>query len=574
MFDYISELKQFDSLTPKEKIDYLDKAIDEICLRLQNRTTNLNDFTNQVALFKTKIPIAQRVSGGLFKKEFFDFLTNSLKKIWETIERCSSQILRYPALSVFANLYANLKGLNPYYTLEASLQGTIRYGTLPDINTLQDCLNKDKEHLMFLMNYIQFASVLRFLEDPKDRINVIKSATNFVQLTVLSIYNFLFTVPFLKRADFLSWLDLFQETLDKALKSMDILLKEDIKNNEERTIKISQSSIFSLYSQLYQLKARYLNEDIDILLNQSYLELSKSMQELEKLMEDQQHKDMIRMYYFQQKTLLLETRFYQVLNQYVTSHYRNSIFVGDRKSDKESLTISALKHEIEEILHEIKVYVDELLSGGDQSSIGIYSELISKFSKISFAGYIYGLIDNVEEMEELIKVRRLDLGDPKLSLILARYWLLKWYKIGGEKKLKRSIAYYERAGETYEILFNNIFVPIYCYSLIAVLYLSIDEPIKAENYLIKADSKFNDAKDMGIISEKKENYYLQFREQLNKKLENGEIEKPLRFDKPFNVIDFNTWLTEKFDWREKIEHLPEPFPFHLEQQKIIEFEFI
>ncbi len=574
MFDYISELKQFDSFSPKEKIDYLDKAIDEICLRLQDRTTHLNDFTSQVALFKTKIPIAQRTSGGLFKKEFFDFLTRAIRKIWETIEQCSSQILRYPALSVFANLYAHLKGLNPYYTLEACLQGTIRYGKLPDINTLQDCLNKDKKHLMFLVNYIQFASVLRFLEDPKDRINVIKSATNFVQMTVLSIYNFLFTVPFLKRADFISWLDLFQETLDKALKSMDLLLKENIKSNEELTIKISQSSILSLYSQLYQLKARYLNEDIDIYLNQSYLELSKSLQELEKLMQDQQHKDMIRMYYFQQKTLLLETRFYQVLNQYVTSHYRNSIFVGDRKTDKESLTISALKYEIEEILHEIKFYVDELLNKGDHSSIGIYSELISKFSKISFAGYIYGLIDNVEEMEELIKVRRLDLGDPKLSLIVGRYWLLKWYKVGGEKKLKRSIAYYERAGETYEILFNNIFVPIYCYSLIAVLYLFMDEPIKAENYLIKADSKFNDAKDMGIINEKKENYYLQFREQLNKKLENGEIEKPLRFDKPFNVIDFNTWLTEKFDWREKIEHLPEPFPFHLEQQKIIEFEFI
>ena len=33
-------------------------------------------------------------------------------------------------------------------------------------------------------------------------------------------------------------------------------------------------------------------------------------------------------------------------------------------------------------------------------------------------------------------------------------------------------------------------------------------------------------------------------------------------------------ITEKKDWRKKLSSFPEPFPFHLDQLKILEFEFL
>ncbi|MHA1225074.1 MAG: hypothetical protein ACTSP3_17860, partial [Candidatus Heimdallarchaeaceae archaeon] len=117
------------------------------------------------------------------------------------------------------------------------------------------------------------------------------------------------------------------------------------------------------------------------------------------------------------------------------------------------------------------------------------------------------------------------------------------------------------------------YVPIYCFSMLMLIQLTKKNYEKAEVFLMKADDVFNDAKYLKIINDSEEYYYELFREQIDQILLEKAIDQPIRFDKPFNVLDFNSWLVETKDWRRRIKDLPEPFPFHLDQLKILEFEF-
>jgi hypothetical protein len=139
--------------------------------------------------------------------------------------------------------------------------------------------------------------------------------------------------------------------------------------------------------------------------------------------------------------------------------------------------------------------------------------------------------------------------------------------------LKTSCNYFERATEIFSVIYNNSYVPIYGYSMLTVIHLILDNIPRAEMFIMKADDEFNSAKNLMIVNESERHFYEQFRYQIDTIISGETVEKPLRFEKKFNPLDINTWNTEKKDWRKKIPDLPEPFPFHLEQLKILEFEF-
>ncbi len=109
--------------------------------------------------------------------------------------------------------------------------------------------------------------------------------------------------------------------------------------------------------------------------------------------------------------------------------------------------------------------------------------------------------------------------------------------------------------------------------MLTVIHLILDNIPRAEMFIMKADDEFNSAKNLMIVNESERQFYEQFRYQIDTIISGETVEKPLRFEKKFNPLDINTWNAEKKDWRKKIPDLPEPFPFHLEQLKILEFEF-
>ncbi|MHA1398030.1 MAG: hypothetical protein ACTSSF_10070 [Candidatus Heimdallarchaeaceae archaeon] len=570
--NFDSLYQQFFTLPPKKKILYVQKVIDRIVNLMYQRQTQIELFLEEIAIFKTLISRLFRLSG-VYKKEYFDFLIYSIQKLWEALEKCTSQFMLYPALSAFIDLFSKLKGLNPYYTLHAALEGTISYGKIPPKRQIIELLEKEKQDLTFLIDYMQLESVLRLNLSEKEKIEIVKSATNYAQLLVLMLYNFLITVPVIPKENFLSWTKLFEESIEKARLGHFYLNKLQTTVTELLRIKISESSLSSLNAQLYLLKARFLNENVSELLNLSYMENTRALQILEPLFGNKKFREKVESYYFQQKTLLLETRFYQILYKIVNTQYKGIKHVGDRKDEKPELTNSIVRKEVEEILNEIENYIRTLLEKSRKESIGISFNLINIFAKISFGAYLYDLADNVGKMEELIKIKGIDIGDPELSLLLARYWLFKWGKNKDESSLIKTQNYFERAAEVYEMLYNNRYVPIYCFSMLMLIQLTKKNYEKAEVFLMKADDVFNDAKYLKIINDSEEYYYELFREQIDQILLEKAIDQPIRFDKPFNVLDFNSWLVETKDWRRRIKDLPEPFPFHLDQLKILEFEF-
>ena len=537
------------------------------------KNVNVESFIEQVAIFKTFVSRLFRLSG-VYKKEYFDFLLYSIKEMWIAVETCTSQFLLYPALSAFVDLFSKLKGLNPYYTLHATLEGTIEYGKLPSKDQISILLLREKQNLSFLVDYMQLDSVLRLNLTHEEKLQIVKSATNYAQLLVLTLYNFLVTVPVISKNDFLAWCKLFDEAIEKARLGHHYLKEIETQPYELLKIKISESSLFSLKAQLHLLSARYLNEDVNEFLNLAYLDNTLALNEIEPYKDHPQFGEAIQSFYYQQKSLLLEVRFYQILNTLVKTHYKNSIFVGDRKDDKAELTKSLVKFEVDEILGEIERYVKDLLLKSRREDMGISFNLIGVYAKIAFGAYVYDLVDDVQTMEEIIKTQSIDIGDPELSLLLARYWLFKWSEEQDDSFLQTSQNYFDRAAEAFLLLFNNRFVPIYGYTMLALFQLYRDNIPRAEVFLLKSDDEFNDAKQLMILTNSELFYYEKFREQIDLIIKGEKVEKPLRYDKPFNPLDFNSWITYEKDWRENVANLPEPFPFHLDQLKILEFEFL
>jgi len=568
-----SEHQRFLSMLPKEKINFVQEMIDSIIISMSQKQTDVDQFIEEIAVFKSFLSSLYRLSG-VYKKEYFDFLTFSIKSMWEAVEKCSSQFLLYPALSAFIDLFSKLKGLNPFYTLHSTLDETIEYGKLPAKDKISELLQKEKQNLQFLIDYMQLDSVLRLNLDKKSKLEIIKSATNYAQLLVLTLYNFLFTIPVIPKEEFISWSKLFEGAIKNALVGHAHL--EEVEDTELGLIrtKTSESSLYSLKAQLCLLNAKYLNENVEEHLNSANVENVHSLQVLEQYMETPQYSPLVQSYYFQQKTLLLETQFYQILHRTVSTQYKNSVYVGDIKDNKAKLTQSSIKHEVHEILHEIEEYLRIILGASRSQDIGISYNMISIYTKIAFGAYVYGLANNLQTMEEIIKTSNIDVGDPELSLLLGEYWLCRWTENQSEEYINTAIGYFERAAEVYQILYKNNYVPIYGNSLVALLQVYKSNRPKAEVYLMKADDEFNDAKSLQILNSSEIYYYEQFRQQIEDSINGVEPEKPLRFDRPFNVLDFNTWTRENKDWRKIITHLPEPFPFNLEQLKILEFEFL
>ncbi|MBY9001792.1 MAG: hypothetical protein KGD64_12815 [Candidatus Heimdallarchaeota archaeon] len=567
-----SEHQRFLTLPPKEKINFVQEMVDSIIVSMSQKQANVDQFIEKVDVFKSFLSGLYRLSG-VYKKEYFDFLTFSIKSMWEAVEKCSSQFLLYPALSAFIDLFSRLKGLNPFYTLHSTIDETIEYGKLPAKDKISDLLQKEKQNLQFLIDYMQLDSVLRLNLDKKSKLEIIKSATNYAQLLVLTLYNFLFTIPVIPKEEFISWSKLFEGAIQKALVGHAHL--EEVEDTELGLLrtKTSESSLYSLTAQLYLLNAKYLNENVEEYLNLANVENAHSLQVLEQYIESPQYSSLVQSYYFQQKTLLLETHFYQILHRTVKTQYKHSVYVGDIKDDKAKLTQASIKHEVHEILREIEEYLKILLHLSKRQDIGISYNMINIYTKIAYGAYVYGLANNLQTMEEIIKTSNIDVGDPELSLLLGEYWLCRWTENQIEEYLDTAISYFERASEVYQMLYNNRYVPIYGYSLLALIQVYKGNRSRAEVYLMKADDEFNDAKSLLILNNSEIYYYEQFREQMEDYLNNIDLEKPLRFDKPFNVLDFNTWSRENNDWRKIISHLPEPFPFNLEQLKILEFEF-
>ncbi len=258
--------QEFRTLPPKGKIQYIKKMVDDIVLTLNQKQPNIDAFVNQVALFKTLVSGLYRLSG-VYKKEYFDFLVYSIRKMWFALENCSSQFLIYPALSSFIELFNKLKGLNPYYTLHATLNETIEFGKLPPKDEIPELLSKEKQNLSFLIDYMQLDSVLRLNLTKEEKMNIVKSATNYAQLLVLTLYNFLVTVPVIPKKDFLSWCKLFEETNEKARLGHHYLKELEETEYGLLRIEISESSLFSLKAQLHLLSIRYLNENVEEFLN-------------------------------------------------------------------------------------------------------------------------------------------------------------------------------------------------------------------------------------------------------------------------------------------------------------------
>lgn len=568
-----AEHQKFLSLPPKGKIEFVQELVDSIIVSMSNKQTNVEQFVEKIAIFKFFLSSLYRLSG-VYKKEYFDFLTFSIKSMWEAVEKCSSQFLLYPALSAFIDLFSKLKGLNPYYTLHTTLDETIEFGKLPPKDKIAELLQKEKQNLQFLIDYMQLDSILRLNLDEKSKLDIIKSATNYAQLLVLTLYNFLVTIPVIPSEEFISWSKLFEEAIEKALLGHTHLAEIDESDVGLIRTRSSESSLYSLKAQLYLLNVKYLNENVENYLNMANVENGHSLQVIERYMGSPQFSPMVQSYYFQQKTLLLETQFYQILNRLVKTQYKNSVFVGDRKDDKSELTRSSNKHEVHEILREIEEYLKILLSVSRRQDIGIIYNMINIYTKIAFGAYVYGLASNLQTMEEIIKTSNIDVGDPELSLLLGEYWLCRWAESQVDDHLDIAVGYFERAAEVYQLLYNNRYVPIYCNSLLALIQVYKSKIPRAEVYLMKADDEFNDAKSLQILNTSEIYYYEQFRQQIEECLNGLELEKPLRFDRPFNVLDFSTWSRENNDWRKIITNLPEPFPFNLEQLKILEFEFL
>ncbi len=565
--------REFLALPPKGKIAFVRNSVDEIVNTMSLKKVNVESFIEQIAIFKTLVSSLFRLSG-VYKKEYFDFLLSSIKKMWIAVETCNSQFLLYPALSAFIDLFSKLKGLNPYYTLHATLEGTIEYGRLPAKDKITILLLREKQHLSFLIDYMQLDSVLRLDLTKEEKINIIKSATNYAQILVLTLYNFLVTVPVISRNDFLAWCKLFDEAIEKARLGHHHLKEAVSSPHELLTTTISESSLFSLKAQLHLLSVRYLNENATDFLNLAYMDNTLALNEIETYRNHPRFTESVQSFYYQQKSLLLETRFYQILNTLVKTHYKNSIFIGDRKDDKRELTKSQMKFEVEEILREIEGYVKEILSKSKREDLGISFNLIGIYAKIAFGAYVYDLVDNVHTMEEIIKTQNIDIGDPELSLLLARYWLFRWSEEQNNDFLKFAQNYFDRAAEAFLLLYNNRFVPIYGYSMLALFQIYRKNFPRAEVFLLKADDEFNDAKLLMILNESEQFYYEKFRGQIDQILQGEKLEKPIRFDKPFNPLDYNSWITFEKDWRKIVPDLPEAFPFHLDQLKILEFEFL
>ncbi|OLS30246.1 MAG: hypothetical protein HeimAB125_19850 [Candidatus Heimdallarchaeota archaeon AB_125] len=571
--EFDEDQRKFISLQPKEKILFVRKQVDEIVSTLTQKNVDVDIFIERIAHFKTYTSRLIRLSG-VYKKDYFDFLVYSIKTMWEAVERCTSQFMLYPALSAFIDLFSKLKGLNPYYTLDGAIEQTLEYGKLPSKDKIAELLKMEKQHLNFLIDYMQLDSILRLDLTKFEKKNIVKSATNYAQILVLTLYNFLVTVPVISKEDFLAWCKLFDDALEKARLGHHYLKEIDDEPFELLRTKISESSLFSLKAQLHLLSARFTNENVNEFLNLAYIDNSRALSEIEPYKNDELFSETIRSFYIQQKALLLETRFYQILHNIQLTQYKNSIYVGDLKDEKPELTKSLIKFEIEEILREIEGYVNDLLSRSKREELGISFNLISIYAKISLGAYIYDLVDDVSTMEEIIKTQRIDVGDPELSLLLARYWLIRWSEEDNDEYLQQSQNYFDRAAEVYQMLFNNRYVPIYGYSMVALYQLYRKNIPRAEIYLMKADDEYTDAKMLKILNSSEQYYYEKFREQIDLVIKGEKIERPLRFDKPLNPLDFNSWITEKKDWRKKLSSFPEPFPFHLDQLKILEFEFL
>ena len=571
--EFDSEQREFLTLQPKEKIRFVKQQVEDIVSTLTQKNVDVDIFITKIAHFKTYTSRLYRLSG-VYKKEYFDFLVYSIRIMWDAVEHCTSQFLLYPALSAFIDLFSKLKGLSPYYTLDGAIEQTLEYGKLPSKDKISELLSKENQHLNFLIDYMQLDSVLRLNLTKFEKKNIIKSATNYAQILVLTLYNFLVTVPVIPKEAFLAWCKLFDDALEKARLGHHYLKEIEEEPFELLKTKISESSLFSLKAQLHLLSARFTNENVAEFLNLAYIENSRALSEIEPYKDHELFSESVRSFYIQQKSLLLEVRFYQILNNLLQTQYRNSKFVGDLKDEKPELTKSIIKFEVEEILNEIEGYVKSLLSRSRKEELGISFNLINIYAKISLGAYIFDLKDDVSTMEEIIKTQRIDVGDPELSLLLARYWLIKWSVEENFEHLQLSQNYFERAAEVYQMLFNNRYVPIYGYSMVALYQLYMKNVPRAEIFLMKADDEFTDAKMLNILSNSEQFYYEKFREQIDRNIKGEKVERPLRFDKPINPLDFNSWITDKKDWRNKFPLFPEPFPFHLEQLKILEFEFL
>ncbi|MCE7749710.1 MAG: hypothetical protein GPJ51_15095 [Candidatus Heimdallarchaeota archaeon] len=567
------EQREFLSLQPREMIYFVRSKVDEIVFSLEERNVNVDLFITKIAHFKSFVSRLYRLSG-VYKKEYFDFLVYSIKVMWEALENCSSQFMLYPALSAFIDLFSKLKGLNPYYTLHAAIEGTIQYGKLPPKDTISELLDKEKQNLNFLIDYMQLDSILRLNLSETDKMNIVKSATNYAQMLVLTLYNFLVTVPTIAKEDLVAWCKLFEDAIEKARLGHRYLKEIEEEPFELLRIKTSESSLFSLKAQLHQLTARFTNENVAELLNLAYMENSRAMAEIQPYTKHPEFSETIRSFFIQQKALLLETRFYQILNKLISTQYKNSKYVGDLKDEKPELTKSAIKTDVEEILEEIEGFVKELLSRSRKEELGISFNLIGIYARIAFGAYVYDLVDDTKTMEQIIKTQGIDKGDPELSLLLARYWLVRWSEEKNSEYLSYSQDYFDRAAEVYLMLFNNRLVPIYSYTMMALYQVFNENITRAEVYLMRADDEYTDAKLLMILNESEIYYYEKFREQIDDVINGKKVNKPLRFDAPINPIDSNSWITENKDWRRKVPFLPEPFPFHLEQLKVLEFEFL
>ena len=567
------EQLEFLSLQPREMIGFVRDKVDDIISTLSERTIDIDVFVTKIAHFKSFISRLYRLSG-VYKKEYFDFLVYSIRVMWKAVENCNSQFMLYPALSAFIDLFSKLKGLNPYYTLHAAIEGTIEYGKFPSKEKISELLAREKQNLSFLIDYMQLDSVLRLKLTIIEKKNIVKSATNYAQLLVLTLYNFLITVPVISKDDLYAWCDLFDTAIEKARLGHHYLKEMEEEPFEQLRIKTSESSLFSLKAQLHQLTARFTNDNVVELLNLAYIENSRALSEIQPYLRHPEFGETINSFFIQQKALLLETRFYQILNNLITTQYRNSIFVGDLKDEKPELTRSAVKFEVGEILEEIEGFVNALLTRSRREELGISFNLIGIYAKIAFGAYVYDLVDDTTKMEKIIKTKGIDKGDPELSLLLARYWLFRWSEEPIPEFLEISKDYFDRAAEVYLMLFNNRLVPIYSYTMMAIFMLLNDNVTRAEVYLMRADDEYTDAKLLNILNESEIYYYEKFREQIDDKINERKVIKPLRFDVPVNPLDTNSWLTDNKDWRTKIPFLPEPFPFHLGQLKVLEFEFL
>ncbi len=569
-----AEVNTFLSLSAQEQLIEVKKLTIEITQRIDQKEKNFDAIVSLIKKYKVFLTFIGKLRR-IYRKEFFDFICESLYLLWRVLERCTSQRILYPTLSAFALLYTNLKGLSPYYTLTGCIDKKQKYSSFPSKEELSELLKKEREILTFLINYFQLESVLHFVKSEQEELTIIRFATNYAQLIILAIYNFLVTIPSIPNNEFVEWLELSETAIKKALESHHILLDHDLEEKNKFQAILSLTSLRSIRTQMLLLRVKFLNEDWHSLFTSAIMEISEALDDLNPFLSSIKYETEAKTYFYQFKTLLLETRFYQILANFVDTQFKKNQYIGDIKDDKKSLTLNNYKYQIAEILNEIENFIEKLQKEENTNNhVGISSNIINIYCKIAFGAYIYDLIDNTNKMEELIKIRRIDVADPELSLLLGHYWLAKWAKEDNNKYLSRAESYFIRAAELYGILFNNKSLPIYAYSIAGIISLRLNNPPKASVFFMKADDEFNDTKAMDILNQSEIYFYVKFREQIDKLMQNMTIDKPLRFEKPFNPLDFNSWENENKNWRKKFVFVPEPYPFHLSQVKILEFEFI